>query len=141
MTCRSAGRSGHTLCTKSTESITRYSCSTTRTGTKPTKPSKSNKPSKSTEPTKSSKSTKPNKSSKSTKITKSATTTWHNATARSSPSTSIKLITYIPNREKTCLTKDQTKQIYKGIEKNKPINIQIVNQGVRDESMVRKKNK
>ena len=27
-------------------------------------------------------------------------------------------VTYIPNREKTCLTKDQAKQIYKEIEKN-----------------------
>ena len=34
-------------------------------------------------------------------------------------------VTSIPNREKMCLTKDQAKQIYKEIEKNKPINIQI----------------
>ena len=38
-----------------------------------------------------------------------------------------------------CLTKDQAKQIYKEIEKNKPINIQIVNQGIKDESKVRNK--
>ena len=38
-----------------------------------------------------------------------------------------------------CLTKDQAKQIYKEIEKNKPINIQIVNQGTNDESKVRNK--
>ena len=38
-----------------------------------------------------------------------------------------------------CLTKDQAKQIYKEIEKNKPINIQIVIQGTKDESKVRNK--
>ena len=48
-------------------------------------------------------------------------------------------VTYIPNREKMCLTKDQTKQIYKEIDKNKPVNIQIVNQGTKDESKVRNK--
>ena len=36
-----------------------------------------------------------------------------------------------------CLTKDQAKQIYNKIEKNEPINIQIVNQGIKDESKVR----
>ena len=41
-------------------------------------------------------------------------------------------VTYVPNREKRCLTKDQAKKIYKEIEKNKPINIQIVNQGTKD---------
>ena len=48
-------------------------------------------------------------------------------------------VTYIPNREETCLTKDQAKQIYKEIEKNEPINIQIVNQGIKDESKIRNK--
>ena len=48
-------------------------------------------------------------------------------------------VTYIPKREETCLTKDQAKQIYKEIEKNEPINIQIVNQGIKDESKVRNK--
>ena len=48
-------------------------------------------------------------------------------------------VTYIPNREKMCLTKDQAKQIYKEIEKNEPINIQIVNGGIKDESKVRNK--
>ena len=48
-------------------------------------------------------------------------------------------VTYIPNKEEMYLTKDQAKQIYKGIEKNKPINIQIVNQGIKDESKVRNK--
>ena len=28
-------------------------------------------------------------------------------------------VTYIPNREETCLTKDQAKHIYKEIEKNR----------------------
>ena len=46
-------------------------------------------------------------------------------------------VTYIPNREEMCLTKDQAKQMYKEIEKNKSINIQIVNQGIKDESKVR----
>ena len=48
-------------------------------------------------------------------------------------------VTYIPNREEMCLTKDQAKQIYKEIEKNETINIQIVNQGIKDESKVRNK--
>ena len=48
-------------------------------------------------------------------------------------------VTYIPNREKTCLAKDQAKQICKEIEKNELINIQIVNQGTKDESKVRNK--
>ena len=48
-------------------------------------------------------------------------------------------VIYIPKREKMCLTKDQAKQIYKEIEKNEPINIQIVNQGIKDEGKVRNK--
>ena len=48
-------------------------------------------------------------------------------------------VTYIPNREETCLTKDLAKQNYKEIEKNEPINIQIVNQGIKDESKIRNK--
>ena len=48
-------------------------------------------------------------------------------------------VTYIPNRKEIYLTKDQAKQIYKEIEKNKPINIQIVSQGIKDESKVRNK--
>ena len=48
-------------------------------------------------------------------------------------------VTYFANREETCLTKDQAKQIYKEIEKNEPINIQIVNQGIKDESKIRNK--
>ena len=38
-----------------------------------------------------------------------------------------------------CLTKDQAKQIYKEIEKNKPVNIQIASQGIKDKSKVRNK--
>ena len=48
-------------------------------------------------------------------------------------------VTYNPNREKMCLTKEQTKQIYKEIEKNEPINIQIVIQGTKDEGKGRNK--
>ena len=44
-------------------------------------------------------------------------------------------ITYIPNKERTCLTKDQATQIYREIEKNEPINIQIVSQKVRQEQI------
>ena len=46
-------------------------------------------------------------------------------------------VTYIPNREETCLTTDQAKQIYREIEKNELVNIQIVNQGIKDGSNVR----
>ena len=35
-------------------------------------------------------------------------------------------VTYIPNKERTCLTKYQATQIYDEIEKVEPINIQIV---------------
>ena len=38
-------------------------------------------------------------------------------------------VTYIPNRERMCLTKDQATQIYEEIEKNEPINIQIDSRG------------
>ena len=48
-------------------------------------------------------------------------------------------VTYIPNGEEMCLTKDQAKKIYKEIEKNEPVNIQIVSQGIKDESKVRNK--
>ena len=47
-------------------------------------------------------------------------------------------VTYMPNREKTCLTKGQTKQICKEIEKYEPINVQIVNEGTKNEGKVRK---
>ena len=47
-------------------------------------------------------------------------------------------VTYIPNREKMCLTKDQATQIYEEVEKNELINIQIASQGIKDKSKVRK---
>ena len=46
-------------------------------------------------------------------------------------------ITYIPNKERTCLTKDQATQIYEEVEKNEPINIQIVSQGTENKKKVR----
>ena len=42
-------------------------------------------------------------------------------------------ITYIPNKERMCLTKDQAAQVYEEIEKNEPINIQIVSQRIGNE--------
>ena len=45
-------------------------------------------------------------------------------------------VTYIPNRERVCLTKDQATQIYEEVGKNEPINIQIDS---RDNSKVKKK--
>ena len=48
-------------------------------------------------------------------------------------------VTYIPNREKMCLTKDQATQIYEEVEKNEPINIQIASQGIKDKTKVRKR--
>ena len=48
-------------------------------------------------------------------------------------------VTYIPNREKMCLTKDQATQIYQEIEKNELINTQIASQGIKDKSKVRKR--
>ena len=44
-------------------------------------------------------------------------------------------ITYIPNKEITCLTKDQATQVYEEIEKNEPLNIQIVSQKVKQEQI------
>ena len=44
-------------------------------------------------------------------------------------------ITYIPNKERMCLTKDQATQVYGEIEKNEPINIQIVSQKVKQEQI------
>ena len=46
-------------------------------------------------------------------------------------------ITYIPNKERMCLTKDQATQIYGEIEKNEPINIQIVSQGTENKKKIR----
>ena len=47
-------------------------------------------------------------------------------------------ITYIPNKETMCLTKDQATQVYEEIEKNEPINIQIVGQKIGNEKKTRK---
>ena len=46
-------------------------------------------------------------------------------------------VTYIPNKERTCLTKDQATQIYEEVEKNEPINIQIVSQGTENKKKLR----
>ena len=47
-------------------------------------------------------------------------------------------VTYIPNREKMCLTRDQATQIYEEVEKNEPINIQVISQDIENERKVRK---
>ena len=46
-------------------------------------------------------------------------------------------VTYIPNTERKCLTKDQATQIYEEIEKNETINIQIVSQGTENKKKIR----
>ena len=46
--------------------------------------------------------------------------------------------TYIPNKERTCLTKDQATQIYDEIEQDEPINIQIVSQKIGNEKKTKK---
>ena len=43
----------------------------------------------------------------------------------------------MPDRERKCLTKDQTKHIYEIVEMNKPVNIHGMNQDIRDDSKVR----
>ena len=47
-------------------------------------------------------------------------------------------VTYIPNKEKVCLTRDQATQIYEEVEKNELINIQVISQGIENEKKVRK---
>ena len=47
-------------------------------------------------------------------------------------------VTYIPNTEKMCLTRDQATQIYGEVEKNEPINIQVISQGIENDKKVRK---
>ena len=47
-------------------------------------------------------------------------------------------VTYIPNRDKMCLTKDQATPIYEDVEKNEPINIQVISQGIENDKKVRK---
>ena len=50
-----------------------------------------------------------------------------------------KKVTYIPNREKTCLSRDQVTQIYEEVEKNELINIQVISQGIESQRKVRKR--
>ena len=48
-------------------------------------------------------------------------------------------VTYIPDRERTCLTKDQTKHTYEMVDRNKPVNIHAMNQDIRNDSKARVK--
>ena len=48
-------------------------------------------------------------------------------------------VTYIPDRERTCLTKDQMKHFYEMVEMNKPVNIHAMKQDIRNDSKVRVK--
>ena len=50
-------------------------------------------------------------------------------------------ITYIPEREKKCLTEDQAKHIYKMIEMDKPGNIHTIKKEIEDDRMIRNKSK
>ena len=47
-------------------------------------------------------------------------------------------VTYIPNREKMCLTRYQTTQIYEEVEKNEPISTQVISQGIESKKKIRK---
>ena len=44
-------------------------------------------------------------------------------------------MTYISDRERTCLTKDQTKHIYETVETNKSINIHAIKQDIRNDKV------
>ena len=46
-------------------------------------------------------------------------------------------ITYMPDREKKCLTEDQPRHIYKKVEMNKPVNIETMRQKIEDNKMIR----
>ena len=50
-------------------------------------------------------------------------------------------ITYIPDREKKCLTEDQARHIYKMIEMDKPVNIHTMKKEIEDDRMIRNKSK
>ena len=50
----------------------------------------------------------------------------------------VEEVTYIPNKETTCLTKDQATQVYDDREKHEPINIQIVSQRIGNEKKASK---
>ena len=45
----------------------------------------------------------------------------------------------IPDRERKCLTKDQAKHIYEMVEMNKPLDIHIMKQDIKDNSKTRDK--
>ena len=45
--------------------------------------------------------------------------------------------TYIPDREKKCLTEDQAKYIYKMVEQNKSVNVHTMKQEIEDDKMIR----
>ena len=47
-------------------------------------------------------------------------------------------VTYIPNKERTCLSKDQATQIYDEIEKDEPNNIQTISQRIGNEKKTSK---
>ena len=44
-------------------------------------------------------------------------------------------VTYIPDRERTCLTKDQTKHIYEMVEMNKSVNAHAMKQHIRSDKV------
>ena len=46
-------------------------------------------------------------------------------------------MTYIPDREKKCLTEDQARHIYKKVEMDEPVIIEIMAQGIEDNKMTR----
>ena len=50
-------------------------------------------------------------------------------------------VTYIPDRERKCLTKDQTKYIYEMVEMNKSVNIHAMNRDIREDGKVRANSK
>ena len=50
-------------------------------------------------------------------------------------------VTYIPDREKKCLTKDQAKHIHEMVEMNKPVNIHAMKQDIKDDSKIRIRSK
>ena len=47
-------------------------------------------------------------------------------------------VTYIPNRDKMCLTKDQATQIYEDVEKDELINIQAIDQGIEGKGKIKR---
>ena len=47
-------------------------------------------------------------------------------------------VTYIPNRDKMCLTKDPATQIYEEVEKNEPINIQAIDQDIESKRKIKR---